>query len=396
MTNEPRRKYRFPWRDGHRFHLLEDGARFFPIMQDAIVHARTFVLLEMYLFESGAVADRFVSALSDAAGRGVKVYLLLDDFGAWKLQNKDRARLVEAGARIAYYNPLHYGKLSHNLFRDHRKLLLVDGEVAFTGGLGITDEFDPPRHPESAWRDTVIEIRGPNVADWQVLFEEAWVHWSGQPLVLPPVQPPPRAGSQRGRVVVAQAPRQVEIRRSFVCAVRTAERRIWMATAYFVPSWKLRRALRQAARHGIDVRLLLPGPITDHPGVRHAGRRFYNRLLRNGVRIFEYQPRFTHTKLMLCDDWVSTGSSNVDRWNLHWNLEANQEVADRQFAAEAQAMFEADFANSEEIRYEDWHRRPWRRRLLEWFWGTVDTLLERSNHLGRPRPKRKGRSHPKP
>src|SRR5690606_26145988 len=121
-------------------------------------------------------------------------------------------------------------------------------------------------------------------------------------------------------VVIARAGREVEVRRSFVRAVRAAGRRVWLATAYFVPSWKLRRALRRAAHRGVDVRLLLPGPITDHPGVRHAGRRLYSRLLRNGVHIFEYQPRFSHTKLMLCDDWVSTGSSNSDRWNLHWNL----------------------------------------------------------------------------
>lgn len=384
MKRKPHDKYRFPWRDGNQFRLWVDGRRFFPVMLEAIARARAFVLLEMYLFESGAVADRFIAACVEAAQRGVKVYLLLDDFGAWGLQNQDRARLLEAGVRLAWYNPLQYGKLRRNLFRDHRKLLLVDGEVAFTGGLGITDQFDPPGDPDSAWHDTVIEIRGPNVADWQTLFAETWQRWSSQPLELPPPQPV-RAGSQLGRVVTARAGREVEIRRSFVRAVRAARHRVWLATAYFVPSWKLRRVLRQAARRGVDVRLLLPGPITDHPAVRHAGRRLYGRLLRNGVRIFEYQPRFAHTKLMLCDDWVSTGSSNSDRWNLHWNLEANQEVNDRRFAAEVQALFEADFAESVEIRYETWHRRPWYRRALEWFWGSVGTGLAQIKHIRRAR-----------
>lgn len=392
MKTEPRDKYRFPWHDGNQFRLLVDGHRFFPVMLNAIEHARAYILLEMYLIESGVVADRFIAALADAAGRGVRVYLLLDDFGAWKLQAKDRTRLAEAGVQVAYYNPLHYGKLRRNLFRNHRKLLLVDGAIAFTGGLGITDAFDPPQDPGSAWHDTAIEMQGPVVADWQALFAETWKRWSDQPLVLPQARRPRAAGAQRGRVVTVHAPGRVEIRRSLVRAVRSAEYRVWVAIAYFVPSWKLRRAVRQAARRGVDVRLLLPGPITDHPAVRHAGRRFYSRLLRNGVRIFEYQPRFIHTKVILCDDWVSTGSSNADRWNLHWNLEANQEVDDPGFAAEAQAMFETDFTDALEIRYEEWRRRPWHRRLLEWFWGTVDIWLERGTHVWRPRAKR----HAKP
>ncbi len=138
----------------------------------------------------------------------------------------------------------------------------------------------------------------------------------------------------------------------------------------------MRRALRRAAQRGADVRLMLPGPRTDLPAVRHAGRRFYTGLLRHAVRVFEYQPRVLHMKVLLCDDWVSIGSSNVDRWNLRWNLEANQEIADRRFAAEVQAMFEADFRNCEEIDYREWRRRPWHRRFLERFWGWVDVWLE--------------------
>jgi phosphatidylserine/phosphatidylglycerophosphate/cardiolipin synthase-like enzyme len=157
---------------------------------------------------------------------------------------------------------------------------------------------------------------------------------------------------------------------------------VWFSTAYFVPSRSVLRALQRAAARGVDVRLLLPGPYTDHPAVRHAGRRFYGRLLRHGVRIHEYQPRFLHAKSVLCDHWVSIGSSNLDRWNLRWNLEANQEVDDAGFAAQVQAMFERDFADSLEIRYPEWHRRGLRERLREHLWGRVDMLLE---SLGRVR-----------
>jgi cardiolipin synthase len=167
--------------------------------------------------------------------------------------------------------------------------------------------------------------------------------------------------------------------------VRNAEQRVWLATAYFVPSRKLLRALRRAVRQGADVRLLLPGPHTDHPAIRHAGRRFYTRLLRHGVRIFEYQPRFLHTKTLLCDRWVSLGSSNFDRWNLRWNLEANQEVDDQRFADAVAVMFETDFSECIEIDLRRWRRR-WFGRLREQLWGKVDMWLE---SLGRRKVRRR-------
>ncbi len=367
--------YRFPWREGNRFELLVDGERFFPAMLQSIRLAERHILLEIYLFESGSVAERFIDALLVAATRGVAVYLLLDDFGARKLSTRDRQRLRSAGVQLSFYNPLHYGALRRNLFRDHRKLLVVDGRIAFTGGAGITDTFDTRGRPYG-WHEVMLRIAGPCVADWQQLFEQTWNNWASPPLALAPPPPAVYPGSRPGRVVL-NAPTRMEIKRTLVKRIHSAERRVWLATAYFIPSWKIRRLLRRAVHHGVDVRLLLPGPYTDHPAVRHAGRRFYSSLLRNGVRIFEYQPRFLHAKMILCDDWVSIGSSNVDRWNLRWNLEANQELADRNLATEVARLFERDFADSLEIHSETWFSRPWHRRLLEWFWGKVDLWLER-------------------
>jgi phosphatidylserine/phosphatidylglycerophosphate/cardiolipin synthase-like enzyme len=367
--------YRFPWREGNRFELLVNGEQFFPAMLQAIRLAERHILLELYLFESGRVAGRFIDALLEAASRGVAVYLLLDDFGAHKLGAHDRQQLRSGGVHLNFYNPLHYGALRRNLFRDHRKLLVVDGRIAFTGGAGITDSFDTLDRP-SGWHEVMLRITGPCVADWQHLFEQSWNNWASPPLALPPPLPASYPGSRPGRVVL-NAPSRMEIKRTLVKHIRTAERRVWLATAYFIPSWKIRRLLRRAVHHGVDVRLLLPGPVTDHPAVRHAGRRFYGSLLRNGVRIYEYQPRFLHAKMLLCDDWVSIGSSNIDRWNLRWNLEANQEVADQNLARELQQLFERDFADSIEIKYETWFGRPWHPRLQEWFWGMVDRWLER-------------------
>ncbi|WJW75236.1 phospholipase D-like domain-containing protein [Thiohalobacter sp. IOR34] len=365
----------FPWRRGNRFRLLADGDRFFPVMLEAIDSARDSILLEIYLFESGQTAGRFVEALSRAAGRGLQVCLLLDDFGARGLAQADRQRLTEAGVALAFHNPLHYGDLRRNLFRDHRKLLIVDGCLAFTGGFGITDEFDPASDPRP-WRETVVEIRGPVLQDWHRLFARNWQRWDERPLPALP-RPAPDPADMPGRTVISIDMHRAEIKRSLHYHCRHARQHIWIATAYFVPSRKLRQALKRAARRGVDVRLLLPGRYTDHPAVRLAGRRFYSQLLDAGVRIFEYQPRFLHQKVAVCDDWVSIGSSNLDRWNLRWNLEANQEIRHPAFTAEVMRMLEQDVADSEEIRRRPWHQRPWYNRLGERLFGAIDRWVDR-------------------
>ncbi len=368
-------EYRFAWQEGNRFTLLIDGTQFFPAMLASIRGATRFIAMEMYLFESGSIATRIIDALSAAAQRGVVVHVLLDHYGSLALHDADRARLRGSGAQLHFYNPLAMASWRRSLYRDHRKILIADGEVAFVGGAGITDEFVAV-NARPGWRETMVEVRGPVVRDWCALFAEAWQHCSGKvfnvdyTLVLD-------AGTQQGRVVSNQARGPWEIHRSILNRMRSARRQAWLATAYFVPSWKLRRALRFAGRAGTDVRLLLPGPLSDHPGVSHAGRRHYGGLLRHGVRIYEYQPRFMHQKVLLCDGWASIGSSNVDRWGQRWNLEANQEIDDAGFALEVAAMLQADFAQAQEITYTNWRQRSWSRRFLEKFWGRIDTLLQR-------------------
>lgn len=371
----PQPKYRFPWREGNRFRLLVDGEQFYPAMLEAVGGARRFVAMEMYLFESGRVADRFIDAFLAAAARGVRVHLLLDHFGAFLLRRADRQRLTDGGVRLAFYNPLALGRWLRNLARNHRKLLIVDGATAFTGGAGISDTFDPLSQPAVFWHEAVLEVRGPCVRDWLVLFRESWLRWGKGALALDAPPLPPLAGGAGGRVTVHVRFRRSDIGRSLANGIRRSEGRVWLATAYFVPSWKVRRALRRAARRGVDVRLLLPGPRTDHPAVRFIGRRFYEKLLRDGIRIFEYQPRFLHAKVLLGDDWLSMGSSNFDRWNLHWNLEANQETADPAVIEQMGGVFVADFERSRELRYEEWLRRPWHRHLGEWFGGKMMKVL---------------------
>jgi phosphatidylserine/phosphatidylglycerophosphate/cardiolipin synthase-like enzyme len=394
-VNTVRKRYKFPWRQGNRFQILVDSTAYIPRMLAAIDAACDYVLLEMYLVESGAVADRFIQALLQAAERGVQTYLLLDDYGAQRLSQRDRQRLAQPNIHSVYYNPLSsyntlynlyriiWQRISHGLHRNHRKLLLVDGRVAFAGGTAVTDEVDSPRAPERRWRETMVEIQGPILCDWQQLFTESWNRYADKPLTLPALLQTVLANGQPGRVTVHEAHSRMSIQRSLLRQLRRARQRVWFATAYFIPTWSVRRKLKRAARAGADVRLLLPGPITDHPGVRYASHRYYGRLLGNGIRIYEYLPRFFHAKTVLVDDWVSIGSCNFDRWNLRWNLEANQEIDDPVLAATVAAMFDSDFASSHEYTLEEWKQRSWRLRALTWFWGHVELLSLKIRHRRR-------------
>jgi cardiolipin synthase A/B len=369
----------WPWRAGNRFLLLTDSAEFFPRMLAAIDAAAGHVLLEMYLVESGKVAGAFIDALLRATARGVRSCVVFDGFGAYRLGAADRRRLLEAGVELRFFNPLRLTSRLRNFLRDHRKLLTVDGRVAFVGGAGLTDEFAPG---PAAWRDLMLEIEGPVVADWQRAFARTWRRL-GAPLALP--QPPLRtAGGASGRLALSEARQYSVLANGVVRRIETARSRAWIMSAYFVPSRRFRKALRRAARRGVDVRLLVPGPRTDHPWVRQAARRFYGKMLRNGVQIFEYQPSMLHAKMILCDDWVSVGSSNLDRWSFKWNLEANQEVADRDVADAAAAAFSADFAVSEALSRRYWRQRAWLDRLRERIAGALDRWLEGWRRPGPP------------
>lgn len=375
--------------------MLVDSVEFYPRMLQAIEQSVHHILLEMYLIESGAVADQFIHKLREAADRSVRVFLLIDDFGSTGLNPVDREKLDHPGISTVYYNPLrsynpvyilyriYFHHAVHGLHRDHRKLLLVDDNIAFVGGAGITDDFDSSDN-KIGWRENMLEIKGPVLQDWHQLFFDSWNKYAKTPFVLPVIEPVPYDHGQPGRVTVNVAHRRSDIKLSLYKHIYHASHRIWFSSAYFLPSWRLQRLLKRAARKGVDVCLLLPGPITDHPGVRHGSHHYYRKFLLNGVRIFEYQPRFLHAKTVLCDDWVTMGSSNFDRWNLQWNLEANQEVDDPPFACRVREMFEMDFKNSHEYTYEDWRQRGYLMRLHEWFWRKIEILSIKIKHRKRP------------
>ncbi|WP_051168289.1 phospholipase D-like domain-containing protein [Marinospirillum minutulum] len=375
MVIEKNKKKSFPWRAGHATELLIDGRVFFPAMLAALAQAQRYILLEVYLVRSGHLMDRWITALIQAAARGVLVAVLLDGFGAAGLSKQDRQKLLKAGVRLNWFNPLRWRNLSGNLMRDHRKLLLVDGHTAYVGGFGLTDAF---AEGQDGWREVTLKTLGPCVADWQRLFLSTWKQAKGRSLVLPASLPirliEPLA---EGRVVKGQGLYLHAIKGSLIQQINNAKNHIWLATPYFVPVLKLRLALRRAAERGVQVHLLLPGPVIDHPPVRYAGQRFYTNLLKSGVNIYEYLPQFVHAKVSLCDDWVSIGSCNFDHWGLRWNLEANQEIRSKKLADEVLAWFDAARDESLWINACLWKKRSYWQRIREYFWGTLDALIQR-------------------
>ncbi|MEG5264544.1 phosphatidylserine/phosphatidylglycerophosphate/cardiolipin synthase family protein [Pseudomonas sp. JDS28PS106] len=372
----------FPWREDNRFSLLIDGPAFFPRMIAAIDAAEQQVDLELYLVEAGACADAIVRALADAARRGVIVRCLFDDFGSQAFDAGLRRQLTEAGVILRFYNPISWRRGIRNFYRDHRKILVVDKALAMVGGTGVTDEFWEPDRDTSQWHEVMVEITGPLVIDWQALFDRQFhanqqrIAWRPQEnFGLTRLPRAPAAGEGLGRVAYADSRQHRDIVQSLVRAVNSGRKRVWLATPYFLPTWKIRWSLRRAAARGVDVRLLLTGPRTDHSSVRYAGHRYYPRLLRAGVRIFEYQPCFLHLKMVLIDDWVSIGSCNFDHWNLRFNLEANLEALDPELTGDVVASFEKDFAHSTEVTLQDWKSRPLWRRVKQRVWGWVDRLV---------------------
>lgn len=373
MDKQPSKAYHYQWHSGNTFELLVNGENYFPRIFNAIENARHVVLFEQYLVESGNITTQLIDALYVAAERGVTVMIMIDSYGSAKLNDHDRLRLSHPNIHLLFYNPLQYHKWYNNLHRDHRKLVVVDHDICFTGGTGFTDEFDTQTNPRG-WHDIMMQSRGPVVLDWADSFIKIWQSYGVSPYTFPAPQTTASTEKQ-ARVSINQTPTNSEINRTLVKCINQATQRVWIASPYFITTGKIRRAIMKAAIRGVDVRLLLAGLNSDHPWVTRACRNYYSKLLKSNIRILEYQPVFMHAKAILCDQWVSIGSSNLDRWNLRWNLDANQEVNDKKFAEEISNWFEHNFAQSLEVDYLAWQQRNWWQRTSEWLSSRLVVLL---------------------
>lgn len=358
--------------DGNHVTLLENGIEAFPAMLDAIAGADSSVHMEMYIFRDSDIGRRFVEVLAERARAGVRVRLLLDALGSNAFGERNRRVLEEAGAYVEFFRPVRLFSLRNVHLRTHRKVLIIDGRVAFTGGICIDDPWMGDADAPDRWRETQVEVHGPVVRQMQAAFARAWLEATGELLnsqsLYPLLEP---VGIVRCQLMdstpgVATNPARL----SFLVAVESARETLDVTNPYFVPDRAMKDALQAAARRGVRVRLILSGRKTDIKPVRYAGRISYHDLLGAGVEIYEYQPARLHAKTAVVDGvWATVGSTNINRRSFAWNYESNLNVFDQAFAEEMLEMFERDLLVSGEVTLEEWKRRPFSHKFKERFWG---------------------------
>ncbi len=360
--------------DGNDVTLLENGDATFESMLDAIRKAQSSVHLETYIFRDGQVGRSFVAELAERARAGVHVCLLLDGLGSTGFGGENEELLKAAGAQVVFFNSLQLKNLGKVHLRTHRKVLIVDGSTAFTGGVCIDDAWmgnaDDPDH----WRDTMVKIQGPVVRQMQAGFARAWIEATSEVLLDHALFPKIEATGPTSCQVMESVPgfHGNPARLSFLLAVASAHRSISITNAYFVPDSEARRALVVAAKRGVRVRLLLPSRRTDSHAVHYAGRIYYARLLKAGVEIWEYEPCRLHAKTMVVDGrWATVGSMNLDRRSFFWNYETNLNVFATDFAGQMERMFEQDLTHANRIDPEAWKRRPRTEKFAEFFYGLL-------------------------
>jgi cardiolipin synthase A/B len=355
-----------PFSGARSVDVFFDGQAAFAAMLSAVESAREEVLLESYIFKDDPTGRRFQAALIAAARRGLSVRVLADGVGSVQTRRSFWTELTEGGVEARLFRPLGLLPLRALFRRDHRKILIADRSVAFTGGMNIGDEYGSSLLPrESLWRDTHCRVEGPPAAELAVVFQEAWLVAGGTPLALAPIP----AGDRRDPRVLILDSRpgrgQKELASVFASIVAAARQRLWITVAYFAPRHRALRILGAAASRGVDVRLLLPGQ-TDVAIVRHAGHALYSGLLSRGVRIYEYEGAILHAKTLVADQYLSVvGSSNLDFRSIEFNAECNFLILDAQTGERMAAAFENDLAHAREIRLGPWRKRGWLHRSAD-------------------------------
>jgi len=353
---------------GNRVVNLENGVEIFPAMLQAIRGAQRSICFETYIYWSGEIGREFVDALSERARADVPVHVLIDWVGSQKMDERLIQQLVSAGVEVERYHPLRWYHLARMNNRTHRKILVVDGKVGFTGGVGIADNWNGNAESPEHWRDSHYRIEGPAVAQMQAAFMDNWIKTTGKVLqgehYFPGLTPTGEASAQVFKSSPSGGGDSMLL--MYLLAITAAERNIDLSAAYFVPDELTRKTLRDALQRGVRVRIIVPGEHIDTEVVRKASRASWGELLSAGAEIHEYQPTMFHCKTLIVDGLlVSVGSTNFDNRSFRLNDEANLNVYDPAFAAAAARVFEADLKRSRRITFEDWQQRPVREKLLE-------------------------------
>ncbi|MGI8819548.1 MAG: phospholipase D-like domain-containing protein [Chthoniobacterales bacterium] len=354
---------------GNKIEVLQNGDEYFGPMLEAIHSAQQTVNFAAYIMKSDGVGHQFRDALCERAKAGVRVRVLLDGIGSgWSLDNSDVRMMTDAGCKFAYYHPVQSWRMDRTNRRSHRRMLIVDGRIGFTGGAAFADKWSGHAQDEHHWRDTQVRLEGPVVSILQSAFQGHWVKTfhealtgAGQFPALPP------AGDLHAQIVESHSFSSAPIPMVQAVTFAAAEQRIWITNPYCTPTDDQVQLLVQAVRRGVDVRIMLPGPHNDQPLTQSAGRSAYGKMLEGGVKIFEYQPTMIHAKTMVADGiFAMIGSSNLDGRSSEINEELDLVVYDGRFGRGMEQAFEKDLAQSKEYTLDDFKKRSTWERITEW------------------------------
>jgi len=361
---------------GNRVTVFTNGPEFYPAMLDAIRSATRSINLECYIFQPGRIADQFIDVLTERAGLGVNVTVVVDAIGSFSLWGRPLRRLREGGCRVESYQRIEWHRLARLNNRTHREMLVVDGRVAFMGGAGIADWWAYPSKKSRAWRDTMARIEGPIVAALQGVAAENWLECCGEIMTGSDYFPNLEPAGETTAFVIKSSPsdRATASRVAFQLLMEGADHHVRISTPYFLPDRALRQALVNLAKRGVAVDVIVPGGHTDQRWVRLASRRMWGQLLGAGVRIHEYRAGMTHNKALIVDElWVVLGTTNIDNRSFEHNDEINVAMRDPQVAARLLKDYRQDLLDSEEITMERWRHRPlWEKVVGPFVW-----ILER-------------------
>ena len=353
---------------GNRIDTLVNGNDIFPAMLQAVRDARNTITFETYIYWRGAIADQFADVLAQKARDGVSVKVLLDWVGSIPMDEKLVERMQGAGVEVVRFRPVTWSTVDKVNNRTHRKILVVDGRVGFTGGVGIGDEWNGDARTAAEWRDTHYRLEGPVVAELQAAFAEHWIEATGELLIgdrfFPVLE---AAGDQEAQVVASSTDQRNAMHLMLMTALAAAEKTIRIGTPYFVPDAITRRQLLDARKRGVAVDILVPGDKTDARIVQKASRHYWGELLEAGIKIHEFEPTMYHCKLVVIDEvWASVGSTNIDDRALRLNDEANLNSYEPRFAREQIAIFDADLKRSTPFTLDRWRDRSASERFSGW------------------------------
>lgn len=359
-----------PFVYGNDIQALVNGKEIFPSMLAAIKDARETITFETFIYWADSIGEDFANALGERALAGVKVHVLLDWLGSAKMEETQLNKMLDAGVQVQRYHKPHWVHLARFNNRTHRKLLIVDGKLGFTGGVGIADQWRGNANNENEWRDSHFKVSGPVVGQMQAVFMDNWIKAQGEvlhgQLYFPELKTTAEVKAQMFSSSASGGSDSMQL--MYMMSITAASKTIEISSAYFVPDQLSIETLIKAANRGVKIRIIVPGKHIDTELVRKASKASWGELLKSKIEIAEYQPTMYHCKIFIADSLlVSVGSTNFDNRSFRINDEANLNILDEAFALAQQKIFEEDWSNARQITYKEWLNRPIQEKVLERF-----------------------------